>query len=94
MSNPIVGATVTLQATFKDIDGDNVDPSSVDLTVEDPDGTVTTPATTNPSVGVYQSQLDLTIAGDWDYRFEGETSEGTVICEGRVCAIASGLSSP
>lgn len=91
MSNPIVGQTVILQATFTNIAGDNVDPSSVDLTVEDPDGNVTTPATTNPSVGVYQHQLDLTTAGDWDYRFEGTTAEGTAVCEGRVCAIASGI---
>lgn len=93
-SGPIVGQTVILQATFKDTDGGNVDPSSVDLTIEDPDGNITTPTPSNPEVGVYEHQLDLDTDGDWDYRFEGTTSEGTAVCEGRVCAIASGISSP
>lgn len=91
MKPPIVGQTVILQAVFTDTSGNNVDPSSVDLTIEAPDGTLSSPAPTNPSVGVYQHQLDLTEDGDWDWRWEGTTSEGTAVCEGRVCAIASGV---
>lgn len=85
------GDTITLQATFRDIAGDLVDPSTVTLTVEDPDGNQTTPSTTNPSVGVYEAQVDLDLAGWWSYRWEGETTEGTKICEGRVCPCASAL---
>ena len=88
---PIVGQTVILQATFTDIAGVLVDPSSVTLTIEAPDGTITTPVPTNPSVGVYQHPLDLDESGDFDYRWEGDTTEGTAVCEGRVCAIASGV---
>jgi len=91
MSNPIIGQSVILQATFKDTDGVLVDPSSVTLTIEDPDGTVTTPAPTNQSTGVYQHSLDLDLAGDWDYRWEGDTTEGAAVCEGRICVIASSV---
>lgn len=91
MSTPIVGQSVVLQATFTDTDGNLVDPSSVTLTIEAPDGTTTTPVPTNPSVGVYQHTLDLDEAGDFDYRWEGDTTEGTAVCEGRVCAVASSV---
>lgn len=85
------GDTITLQATFRDIAGDLVDPSSVVLTVEDPSQNITTPSPTNPSVGVYQAEVDLTEPGWWSYRWEGETSEGTKVCEGRVCPCATAL---
>jgi hypothetical protein len=85
------GTTVTLQATFRDIDGDLVAPSAVVLVVEDPDGDQTTPTTTNPSVGVYQAQIDLTVEGWWTFQFTGTTSEGDAVCEGRICAMASSL---
>lgn len=91
MSDPIVGQSVILKTTFKDTDGENVDPATVDLTIEAPDGTITTPSPDNPSVGVYQHQLNLSIDGDWDYRWEGNTAEGFAVCEGRVCAIPSGI---
>lgn len=91
MTTPIVGQSVILQATFTDTDGELTNPSSVDLTIEAPDGTITTPAPTNPSTGVFQHQLDLDKAGDWDYRWEGSTSEGTAVCEGRICALESGI---
>lgn len=89
--NYTTGQTVTLKATFRDIAEALIDPSTVDLTIEDPDGNLTTPTPTNPSTGVYEHQLTLTIEGNWDYRYEGTTSEGTTVCEGRVCAVASGV---
>lgn len=85
------GDTITLQATFRDIAGDLVDPSSVTLYVEDPSGTITEPSPSNPSVGVYQAEVDLDAAGWWNYRWEGVTTEGTKVCEGRVCPCASAL---
>ena len=91
MNSPIIGQTVVLQATFKDIAGVLVDPSSVTLTIEDPSGDETTPVPTNPSVGVYQHPLDLDEVGDWDYRWEGDTTEGTAVCEGRVCVVSSSV---
>lgn len=86
--NPIVGATVTLQATFRDINGDLVDPV-VTLTIRDPLGAVTTPVPTNPSTGVFQHELDLDLAGVWRWRWEGVSTEGTIVCEDLICADAS-----
>lgn len=91
MSKYVTGQTVTLRATFRDIAGDLIDPSIVVLTVEDPDDNVDSPVPTNPSVGVYEHQLTLDEAGWWDFRYEGTTSEGTSVCEGTVCALASAM---
>lgn len=88
--NPVIGQTVTLQATFRDAAGALVDPV-VTLTVEDPNGAVTTPATTNPSVGVFQADVTLDVAGYWSYRFSGVASGATTVCEGEVCVDASKL---
>lgn len=92
MSDPIIGSTVTIQATFKDINGALVDPV-VTLTVNDPSGDVTTPAPTNPSVGVYQHELDLNEAGIWKWRWEGDSTEGNVVCESSICVSPSAVMS-
>lgn len=86
--NPIVGATVTLQATFRDIAGGLVDPI-VMLYVRDPLGVESTPVPTNPSTGVFEYELTLDVVGVWRWRWEGESTEGTIVCEGVVCADAS-----
>ena len=85
------GSTATIRATFRDIDGDLVDPSSVDLTIQAPDGTQTSEVPTNPSIGVYEFQLNLDQVGWYAFRFEGSTSEGMAVCEGKVCVKASAL---
>lgn len=86
------GDTVTLQATFHDIAGELVDPSTVTLTVENPSAVITSPVPSNPSVGVYRAQVPLTEPGWWSYRWEGQTTEGTKVCEGTLCPCASSIS--
>jgi uncharacterized protein YfaS (alpha-2-macroglobulin family) len=84
------GDTVLLRVTVRDTDGELV-AATTTLTVEDPSGTITTPAVSNPSLGVYQASVLLDEAGWWSYRWEATTTEGTKICEGRVCPCASAL---
>ena len=88
MADPIVGSTVTLEVKWTDIAGDPVSASTV-LYVLDPTGTETTPAVSNPTVGTYRGQVVLDEAGIWRYRWEAESSEGVIVCEGAVCARAS-----
>jgi hypothetical protein len=58
MSYP-VGQTLTDQATFKDANGDLYNPTTVTVTVRNPDGTLTTPTATNVSLGVYRVNIPL-----------------------------------
>jgi hypothetical protein len=84
------GDTAILRVTVRDTDGE-LTPATVTLTVEDPDNTITTPAVSNPSIGVYQADVHLTLPGWWSYRWEATTTEGTKVCEGRVCPCATSL---
>lgn len=86
MTTVLEGATVTTTATFTDIAGALVDPATVELTVQAPDGTQTTPVPTNPSVGVYAHEQTLDQTGNWWFHWEGETEEGTAVTECVVCA--------
>jgi hypothetical protein len=67
------GALVQLTGTFKNAGGALTDPTAVTCTVRDPAGTITTPAVTHASTGVYTANVDLTSAapGLWWYRFAG-----------------------
>lgn len=86
-----VGESRLITATFKDTSGTLVDPSTVDLTVRDPDGTETTPAVANPSVGVYTATVTFDEAGIWRWRWEGATEEGTVAVECSECVTPSSV---
>ena len=87
-----IGSAPTLQATFRDADGVLVDPSTVTLTVEDPAGTETAWTggdLTHPSTGVYRRVVELDQAGNWRWRWVGETANGTAVDEGVICVKAS-----
>jgi hypothetical protein len=69
-----IGDRVRLFADFKN-DAAVATNTTVLLTTRDPNGLVTTRATTNPSAGRYESEFNLSgadaIAGRWYFRFEG-----------------------
>lgn len=88
---PVVGTTVIATATFRDTAGVLVDPSTVVLTVTEPDATTTTPAPTNPSVGVYQHAQDTDQAGNWWFTWVGTTTEGDAVTECVICLTESVL---
>lgn len=90
----IVGESRTVTATFRVEDGSLVDPSNVDLTVIDPSGVTSSPATANPSTGVYTATVVFDEEGIWYWRWEGETTEGTVIAECSACVEASSVLVP
>jgi VCBS repeat-containing protein len=46
-----------------------VDPTTVTVTVQDPDLNQTTTTATRDSVGTYHLDIVLTLAGSWFYRF-------------------------
>jgi hypothetical protein len=87
----IVGETRLVTATFRLTDGTLVDPSNVVLTVISPSGVTTTPATANPSTGVYTATIDFDEEGFWYWQWSGETSEGSVIAECQACVLASSV---
>jgi hypothetical protein len=59
---------VPLQATVKDANGALTN-ATVVLEVRAPDGTTTTPATTNSSTGIYTAQVQASQKGLWWYSF-------------------------
>jgi len=59
-----VGDTWLIEATFTDDDGDPVEPDSVTITIEAPDGTQTTPAVTL-TTNVATASAELTQPGYW-----------------------------
>lgn len=81
----VIGESRLVTATFRDTDGVLVDPTSVTLTVRDPSGDTTNPPIDNPSTGVYTATIDFDESGWWNWRWEGETDEGTVVAECAEC---------
>lgn len=77
------GDLVPLTFTFRDAAGTLTNPTTVALSIRDPDGVVTTPTPTNASAGVYIHDLTPTKAGLWEYRVVGtgavaEAGEGAL----------------
>ena len=60
----------TLTNVFK-VNGVPTDASTVTLTITDPTGVVTTPATTHPQTGTYTATVACTVIGTWNYLWEG-----------------------
>lgn len=84
-----VGETHTPEITFKDSDGALYAPSNVTVTVRAPNGTLSNPAVTNPSLGVYQTTFTLSQVGVWRFEFTGTGPTGAIVVEGGgVCAQA------
>jgi hypothetical protein len=60
----------TLTNVFK-VNGIPTDPTLVTLTITDPTGAQTTPATTHTGTGTYTANVACTIVGIWTYLWEG-----------------------
>jgi hypothetical protein len=68
---PILTA-VELSIIFTDVSGDPVDPSSVVLSVTDPDQVVTTPPpVARVGTGAYSSSVVVSEVGVWQYSWQG-----------------------
>jgi hypothetical protein len=63
-----IGDTAHIAITFADLNGTPTNPSTVVLTIQAPDGTQTTPGTTNDGSGLYH--YDLAVAQSGIYRFK------------------------
>jgi hypothetical protein len=70
-----VGDAVPLFVNFTNKAGAPTDPTTVVLTITNPAGVTTTPATTHPSTGHYEYDLLVTAAGTWDWEW---TATGAV----------------
>lgn len=84
-----VGETHTPEITFRDSDDALYAPTSVTVTVRSPSGTLSNPAVTNPSLGVYQTTFTLSQVGVWRFEFQGTGPAGVIVREGSgVCVEA------
>lgn len=85
----IVGETHTPVAIFLDADNAAYGPTTVTVTVRSPQGILTHPAVTNPSLGHYETTFTVNRIGIWRYEFEGIGPEGVVVREiGSACVEA------
>src|SRR5688572_9137502 len=64
-----LGSSVPLVTTIADPDGVPIDPATIVLTVTRPDGTVDTPAPTNPQTGTYAVDYTPAAAGLYTVRW-------------------------
>jgi hypothetical protein len=73
-----VGQDVSASATFTEVDGTLVNPTTVNLTVYKPDGTTLSPSPgiNHPSVGHYDASFTLTVRGNWTVHWTS-TGPGT-----------------
>lgn len=72
-----IGDKVRIQGAFSDLSGAAVDPTTVECSVREPDGTITTyawpadPEVVRLAVGEFAFDLPVDAAGVWAYRFAG-----------------------
>lgn len=73
-----VGDTVRLTATFRDAEGNLIDPASVTLRVRKPGGVIITVSVTRESLGVYRGDVSVDVPGTWLYEWSapGGAEEG------------------
>lgn len=67
-----IGTIVTLTGRFTGLDGKPADPTTVSCMVRTPSGTVTSPAVSQSSTGVYTVSVRASESGEWWYRWEGD----------------------
>lgn len=77
------GDIVPLTATFRNAAGVLTNPTTVALTIIDPEGVEASPTPDNDSTGAYSHDLTLTKSGLWQYRWAGtgavaEVEEGAL----------------
>lgn len=66
-----IGDLYTARATFRDEAGALANPDDVDLTVEAPDGTQTTPTPSSTATGIWTWDQSLTQSGVWVFKWVG-----------------------
>jgi len=72
-----VGDRVRFSATFKDINGTAMDPTTITFKIKSPSGTTTTYVygqngeLVRTGTGTYRVDFDMTEGGVWNYRWEG-----------------------
>lgn len=97
--NPATGQPLADPPSAFHVEGADTDPTSVTLTVQQPDGVLliygwpapgVSGTLTREAVGRFYADVTYTLAGNWDYRLEGT---GAVVAaeEGRVRVSKSGV---
>lgn len=90
MSVIVEGGTYVITTTFRDTDGNLMDPATVDATVRAPDGTITNPVPVNVSVGIWTTSDSAIPDGWWFYEITGNTGEDdAVVSQGSFCVVPS-----
>ena len=87
MNSYLVGQTVVLSTTVRNVLNQLVNPTTVTCTVKRPDGTTTNVILDNPTVGNYEGNLTVTQNGMHYYRFEADEPDGAI--EGRFRGVGS-----
>lgn len=88
-----VGDLAKLSASFTDLDGTATDPTDVELSIYEPDGTTTTVTwgageITRTATGEFYSNFDVTQSGQHLYRWSGSgalvgSDEGSFLVQAR-----------
>lgn len=95
MENFYQGNLARVTVTFRDLVGDETDPTSVTAKIETPGSVITTYTylstadIVRQALGVYYIDVDLDEGGIWKYRFEGignlkAASQGSLKCIAEV----------
>ena len=79
------GQTLTDQATFRNADGTLYNPTTVVVEVRNPNGSLTYPAATNISTGIYRVNIPLS-HGVTRWEWDGITGAVHDIVTGSACA--------
>lgn len=86
----VIGATVRITGSFY-VDDVLTAPTTVVVTVEEPDGTQSTPTVTNPSTGVYQSCFTADQSGYHRFKIVGTGNNADGVLEGTFYINTSSL---
>lgn len=89
MAKRTVGDTVWVVARFRDAAGTPTSPTTVTVTVRDPDGSTRTPTATERSEGVFDIPIPVLMAGIAYYAVEGEGNDADAVEEGSFCGVES-----
>lgn len=77
------GDLLRVEATFRDLADELVDPATVTFKAKPPSGDVRTEVGAQDSEGVYHAEFDLDVAGSWHLRVEstgiGQAAEEATI---------------
>lgn len=89
----IVGSTDVTRVTYRDADGDLIDPGSVVAWVKKPDNTVTATGivVTNVSVGIWTVVVPVDQAGLWFLEITAAGGVSPQVLEKRICAVWSSV---